>query len=127
MVECHEIQNRIHGRQSNFFRISPRINHMKLDGHTWKQNLSPRARVAPVLFPLYFSISRCYKTHIGLVYIYTSGPNCTKTTNRPRLRVQTGYNIALTYYSPSPTRLKLALPRDLTNSTRIYQILTRRL
>jgi hypothetical protein len=50
--------------------IRPRINHMKLYGHTRRQNLSPRAHVAPILFLLYFSFFSVLQLTQSDVHIY---------------------------------------------------------
>jgi hypothetical protein len=53
-------------------RICSQINHMKLDEYTQILLLSPRARVAPVLFLLYFfPQSPVLQEAAILVYIYT--------------------------------------------------------
>jgi hypothetical protein len=56
----------IDARSGGIVGFCPQINHMKLNRDRRRLLLSPRVRVAPVLFPLYFlffSNSRSYKTH----------------------------------------------------------------
>jgi hypothetical protein len=50
--------------------IHPRIDHIKLDEHTQKKNLSPKARIVPCLFSVYFSTLAFSSSSQARVYIH---------------------------------------------------------